>query len=193
MFCFCLRCSFGVRSSELSLLGHENQTTQAKESRRRRRQTSQFRSFLVRPSWICDSPLQNEFELIGPDADRASPLFGVSPTTLVNRRRTTSVDDYRVSQSSSHAVSTQPPRIRSLVKGNPALCVKSFNRRPRQRRVRQLFNYLRTHTRSIGHRLPHIRDVNDIDKWSRLLFPLLFILFNAAYWPYYIARPQELT
>ena len=193
MFCVRLCGTSGVRSSELSLLGHENQTAQTKESRRRRRKTSQSRPFVFKPLLIFDSIFQNEFELIGPDADRASPLFGVSSATLVNRRRTTSVDDYRVSQSSSHAVTTQPPRFRSLVKGNPALCVKSFNRRPRQRRVRQFLNYLRTHTRSIRHRLPHIRDVNDIDKWSRLLFPLLFMLFNAAYWPYYMARPQEFT
>ena len=34
--------------------------------------------------------------------------------------------------------------------------------------------------------LPKIKDVNVIDKYSRVVFPVSFILFNVAYWCFYV-------
>ena len=34
--------------------------------------------------------------------------------------------------------------------------------------------------------MPKIKDVNVIDKYSRIIFPLSFMLFNAAYWIFYV-------
>jgi gamma-aminobutyric acid receptor subunit beta len=34
--------------------------------------------------------------------------------------------------------------------------------------------------------MPKIKDVNVIDKYSRIVFPLSFMLFNAAYWIFYV-------
>jgi len=33
--------------------------------------------------------------------------------------------------------------------------------------------------------MPQVKDVNNIDKYSRLVFPLLFVIFNVWYWSYY--------
>ncbi len=90
-------------------------------------------------------------------------------------------------------IDTQPPRLRPLVKGNPAIDPATYNRSLRPRRSRRLLNYLRTRATNFRRSIPHVQDVNDIDRWPRLCFPILFILFNAAYWPYYIARPQKFT
>jgi hypothetical protein len=90
-------------------------------------------------------------------------------------------------------INTQPPRIRPLVKGNPALYPSTYNRRSRPRQTRRVLNYLRTSAINLRRSIPHVEDVNDIDRWSRLCFPILFILFNAAYWPYYIVRSETFT
>lgn len=34
--------------------------------------------------------------------------------------------------------------------------------------------------------IPKIRDINAIDKYSRIFFPVSFIIFNAFYWTFYI-------
>lgn len=33
--------------------------------------------------------------------------------------------------------------------------------------------------------MPKIKDVNVIDKYSRIIFPVAFMLFNAGYWLFY--------
>ena len=116
------------------------------------------------------------------EEDRPSPLFS-------RRRRTTSFDEHPCP---NHVLSTAPtPRIRSLVKGNPALSPPSRPRRPRA--SRRLLTYLQSRARHVRREVLHVADVNDIDRWSRACFPILFLLFNAAYWPYYIIRPRTLA
>lgn len=34
--------------------------------------------------------------------------------------------------------------------------------------------------------MPKIRDVNVIDTYSRVIFPVCFMLFNAVYWVFYV-------
>jgi hypothetical protein len=105
----------------------------------------------------------------------------------MNCRATTSFDENCVTRRSNHVIDTQPPRIRPILRGNPALYP---SRNPRQLRINRLLNRVRTRASNIRRYMPHVQDVNEIDKWSRLCFPTLFLLFNAAYWPYYMIRPQ---
>jgi gamma-aminobutyric acid receptor subunit beta len=134
----------------------------------------------------------NDYELVEIDPVRASPIIGIRLHTSVSRRKlaTTSSDEHC---QSNHVIDIQPPRIRSLVKGNPALNPSTYTRRPRPRRSHRVINYLRTHASNLRHSLSDVHDINDIDRWSRVWFPVLFILFNASYWPYYIVRPQTST
>lgn len=50
---------------------------------------------------------------------------------------------------------------------------------------RKLMQHFKTKAKALKNSLPKIKDVNVIDKYSRLVFPLAFMLFNAAYWTYY--------
>ena len=60
-----------------------------------------------------------------------------------------------------------------------------FNFRKERRRTR-LLNQLKKGAGAIKSSLPKIKDVNVIDKYSRFVFPVSFILFNIAYWCFYV-------
>jgi gamma-aminobutyric acid receptor subunit beta len=50
----------------------------------------------------------------------------------------------------------------------------------------KVFNALKKGALAIRASMPKIKDVNVIDKYSRIIFPLSFMLFNAAYWIFYV-------
>uniref|UniRef100_A0A1I8IKY9 Gamma-aminobutyric acid receptor subunit beta-like n=3 Tax=Macrostomum lignano TaxID=282301 RepID=A0A1I8IKY9_9PLAT len=54
-----------------------------------------------------------------------------------------------------------------------------------KRRYRLMSN-IRQRAKHIRNQIPRIKDVNKIDKYSRLAFPSLFVLFNLCYWCFYL-------
>ena len=52
----------------------------------------------------------------------------------------------------------------------------------------KMLRTLRKRTDELAKTLPTFTQVNRIDRLSRVIFPALFILFNAAYWSFYSIR-----
>lgn len=51
---------------------------------------------------------------------------------------------------------------------------------------RRMFTTLRRGASAFSRNLPRIKDVNIIDKYSRIIFPVSFVLFNTVYWCFYV-------
>lgn len=45
---------------------------------------------------------------------------------------------------------------------------------------------LRRRSSQLKIKIPDLTDVNAIDRWSRIIFPSVFSLFNLIYWMYYV-------
>lgn len=58
-------------------------------------------------------------------------------------------------------------------------------------RRRQLFIDLKRRAREIKEKIPRVKDVNKIDKYSRTVFPALFVLFNVGYWCFYLLQKMK--
>lgn len=57
-----------------------------------------------------------------------------------------------------------------------------------RRRREVLAEFRRRAALTLRQRMPVVRDVNKIDRYSRTAFPVLFIIFNVGYWVYYIEK-----
>lgn len=52
----------------------------------------------------------------------------------------------------------------------------------------KMMNALRRGANVIRASIPKIKDVNLIDKYSRVIFPLSFLAFNVSYWTFYVIQ-----
>jgi len=57
-----------------------------------------------------------------------------------------------------------------------------------RRRREVLAEFRRRAALTLRQRMPVVRDVNKIDRYSRTAFPVLFIVFNVGYWVYYVEK-----
>jgi len=61
-----------------------------------------------------------------------------------------------------------------------------------RRRREVLAEFRRRAALTLRQRMPVVRDVNRIDRFSRTAFPVLFIVFNVGYWVYYLVEKRNL-
>lgn len=96
---------------------------------------------------------------------------------------TTSVADIRNSQSMVQLDSTASASIQYR-KQSGGVGPRSASRHSLDRAKRS--SRLRRRSSQLKIKIPDLTDVNAIDRWSRIIFPAVFSLFNLVYWLYYV-------
>lgn len=87
----------------------------------------------------------------------------------------------------SFRMQTTVPRASFPIRGGHTQLMRRKNANNFQKRKRVLTN-LKKKAKEFRSKIPTVKDVNKIDKYSRLVFPLLFIVFNACYWCFYLLQ-----
>ncbi|XP_029641547.1 gamma-aminobutyric acid receptor subunit beta-like [Octopus sinensis] len=114
---------------------------------------------------------------------RLSPILGIRNTQNFN----IDVEENSNTSPSIHLGSSMPRAAvsRSYIGNNLIRRKSASGALPRRRK---LFTHFRQKAKNIKAKIPRVQDVNTIDKYARLMFPLLFIIFNASYWAFYLMQ-----
>ncbi|KAI3365967.1 hypothetical protein L3Q82_009801, partial [Scortum barcoo] len=97
---------------------------------------------------------------------------------------TTSLADIRNSQSMVQLDSTASSHIQYR-KQSGGIGPRSASRHSLDRSAQMKRSRLRRRSSQLKIKIPDLTDVNAIDRWSRIIFPSVFSLFNLVYWLYY--------
>lgn len=98
---------------------------------------------------------------------------------------TTSVADIRNSQSMVQLDSTASAHIQYR-KQSGSMGLRSASRHSLDRSAQMKRSRLRRRSSQLKIKIPDLTDVNAIDRWSRIIFPSVFSIFNLIYWLYYV-------
>ena len=90
--------------------------------------------------------------------------------------------------SSLYTTSIPPPRVNRYVQrsshGRTRRGYSSgYHHRPARPRV---LNTLRKSAKFVF--IPEIKDINIVDRYSRIIFPVSFVVFNVCYWSFYFLQ-----
>ncbi|KAK0136268.1 Gamma-aminobutyric acid receptor subunit beta-3 [Merluccius polli] len=98
---------------------------------------------------------------------------------------TTSVADIRNSRSMVQLDSAASSHIQYR-KQSGGVGPRSASRHSLDRAAQLKRSRLRRRSSQLKIKIPDLTDVNAIDRWSRIIFPSVFSLFNLVYWLYYV-------
>ncbi len=113
---------------------------------------------------------------------RMSPIL-----SLRNKQNFNFENEDSMKVTPSFRMNTTEPRASYPIRGGHTQLLRRKNANSFQKRKRVLTT-LKKKAKEIRAKIPTVKDVNKIDKYSRLVFPSLFIVFNACYWCFYLLQ-----
>ena len=107
--------------------------------------------------------------------------------SLRNRQNFNFDNDDTLKVTPTFRMQTTVPRASYPIRGGHTQLIRRKNPNNVQKR-KKVINNIKKKAKEIRSKIPTVKDVNKIDKYSRLVFPSLFIVFNACYWCFYLLQ-----
>ena len=111
----------------------------------------------------------------------------MSPILSLRNRQNYNFETEEVVQAPSFRMASAVPRPSYPIRGGHTQLLRRRNTGSTMRKKRMLTS-IKKKAKELRQKIPSVRDVNKIDKYSRLVFPSLFVVFNACYWCFYILQ-----
>ncbi|ESP02384.1 hypothetical protein LOTGIDRAFT_138579 [Lottia gigantea] len=114
---------------------------------------------------------------------RMSPMLGIRNSQSFNME----LEDGNAQEPPNIRMAPVLPRTYITHGYLPSNMLRRRNSNGVPKRKKFLSNF-KQRAKSIRVKIPRVQDVNTIDKYARLVFPLLFLVFNGAYWAVYLSQ-----
>ena len=137
-------------------------------------------------------------ELQATDATQMADIR-MSPILSLRSRTTnydTNYDDTNLHMRNMSTMNSCPPRVTYpgavTIRGGHAQVLRRRNvnsaANSNFQKRRRVITSIKRKAKEFREKIPSVKDVNKIDKYSRLVFPSLFIVFNLCYWFFYMTQ-----
>lgn len=151
---------------------------------RAKKKTKKTKEFEKKPSVgtkVADINYQTADDIIELQDVRLSPIASIRNRNNLNANTNLYPDfdsskfppSFRISRTGGYNFTSRPGGLR--FRGNRGNAVH----KPR------MLHAIKKGANALKNSMPKIKDVNIIDKYSRIVFPVAFMMFNAGYWLFY--------
>lgn len=129
----------------------------------------------------------DDMELQEANNIRMSPILSLRNKAA--NYNTTGYEETLHMRSMAAAAGGNMPRVAyPAVRGGQAQVLRRRTNSTNFQKRRRVITSIKRKAKEFRQKIPSVKDVNKIDKYSRLVFPSLFIVFNMCYWCFYLLQ-----
>ena len=120
-----------------------------------------------------------------PSAARMSPILSLRSKSNFT---STDYDDNGIGMPTFRMQTTVPRATYPVMRGGHSQVLRRRHNAANLQKRKKVITSIKNKAREFRHKIPAVKDVNKIDKYARLVFPSLFVVFNICYWCFYLLQ-----
>ncbi len=155
--------------------------------------------------WLCKSNDLNNFQMVQNSDLKSYNFMPITSKNVSFQNRLNANNDKRVFSSGKKYAELKRRQANRKMNGSLSMNgnLNELFYAPRKNRSgagmgsgeesnRRFWKSLRAKAKEMKNIIPTLKDINIIDKYSRLMFPTLFLVFNICYWCFYSLQSVQI-